>query len=109
MKKEQVPKNKTAMYASVVVNKRPEKEEVNRTRITAGGDQLEFQGDTSTETAGLESPWKSNQSPPAVIRVRFTSSFSGRLLTTTLAYVAVLSFGTWSVLIQNSVFVPFIC
>ena len=27
---------------------------MNQTRITAGGDQLEFQGDTSTETAGLE-------------------------------------------------------
>ena len=53
-------------------------------------------------------PWNSNRSPPAVIRVRLTSSFFGRLLTTTLAYVAVLSFGTWSLLIQNSVFVPFI-
>ena len=52
--KSQLPKNKTATYARVVVDKRPEKEEVNRTRITSGGDQLEFQGDTSTETAGLE-------------------------------------------------------
>ena len=34
-----------------MVDKRLEKEEVNRTRITAGGDRLEFQGDTSTETA----------------------------------------------------------
>ena len=42
------------MYARVDVNNRPEKEEVNQTRITAGGDQLESQGDTSTETAGLE-------------------------------------------------------
>ena len=49
-----MPKNKTATYARVVVDKRPEKEEVNRTQITAGGDRLEFQGDTSTETAGLE-------------------------------------------------------
>ena len=46
--------NKTATYAQVVVDKRPKKEEVNRTRITAGGDRLEFQGDTSTESAGLE-------------------------------------------------------
>ena len=38
IKKEQVPKNKKAMYARVVVNKRPEKEVVNRTQITAGGD-----------------------------------------------------------------------
>ena len=27
---------------------------MNQTRITAGGDQLEFQSNTSTETAGLE-------------------------------------------------------
>ena len=52
--KEQVPKDKTATYARVVVDKRPEKEEVNQTRITAGDDRLEFQGDTSTKTAGLE-------------------------------------------------------
>ena len=54
VRKEQVPKNKKATYTRVVVNKRPEKEEVNRTIITAGGDQLEFQGNTSIETAGLE-------------------------------------------------------
>ena len=41
----------------------------------------------------LVSLWNSNQSPPAVIRVQFTSSFSGRLLTTNLVYVAVLFFG----------------
>ena len=52
--REQVSKNRTATYARVVVNKRLEKEEVNRTQITAGGDRLEFQGDTSTETVGLE-------------------------------------------------------
>ena len=56
----------------------------------------------------LVSPWNSNLSPPAVIHVRFISSFSGLLSTTTRAYVAVLSFGTWSLLIQNSVLVPFI-
>ena len=44
--KEQVLKNRTATYARVVVDKRPEKEEVNQTQITAGGDRLEFQGDT---------------------------------------------------------------
>ena len=54
IKRDQVPKNKKATYARVVIDKRPEKEEVNQTRITVGGDQLEFQGDTSTETAGLE-------------------------------------------------------
>ena len=56
----------------------------------------------------LVSPWNSNRSPPAVIRVLLTSSFSGLLSTTTRAYVAVLFFGTCDLSIQNSVFVPFI-
>ena len=60
-------------------------------------------------TSVLVSPWNSNWFPPAVIRVQLTSSFSGLLLTTTCAYVAVLFFGTSTLLIQNSVFVPFIC
>ena len=53
----------------------------------------------------LVSPWNSNRTFPTVICVRFTSSFSGHLLTTTCAYVAVLFFCTCSLLIQNSVFV----
>ena len=56
----------------------------------------------------LVSPWYSSRSPLAVIQVRFTSSFSGRLSTTILAYMAVLFFVTCCFLIQNSVFVPFI-
>ena len=56
----------------------------------------------------LVPPLNSNQSPPVVILVRFTSSFSGLLSTTTLAYIAFLFFGTCSFLIQNSVSVPLI-
>ena len=54
IKKQQVPTNKTATYARVIVNKRPEKVEVNQTRKILGGEQLEFQNDTSTEPAGLK-------------------------------------------------------
>ena len=54
VKKEQVPKNKKVTHARVCCDVRPEKEEVNRTRITAGGNLLEYLGDVSTKTAGLE-------------------------------------------------------
>jgi hypothetical protein len=33
---------------------RPEKEETHQTRITAGGNLLEYPGEVSTETASLE-------------------------------------------------------
>ena len=46
--------NKKATYTRVVVNKRPGKEEANRTRTTADGDLLECQDNTSTGIARLE-------------------------------------------------------
>ena len=52
--KAQVPRNKKVTYARIVVDVRPEKAEPNRTRITAGGDRLEYFGDVSTETSSLE-------------------------------------------------------
>ena len=67
----QLPKNKTATYARVIVNKRPEKEEVNQTQITAGGDHLELQGDTSTETAGLETAKMVFNSVISTLEVKF--------------------------------------
>ena len=57
----------------------------------------------------LVSTWKSNRSPVAVIHVQLISSFWGLLLTMTRAYVAVLFVGTCALLIQNSLFVFFIC
>ena len=53
-KKSQMPRNKRATYARMVVDVRPEKEDPNRVRITAGGDRLDYYGETSTETASLE-------------------------------------------------------
>ena len=52
--KTQVPKNKRTTYAQTVVDVRPEKEDPNRVRITAGGDRLEYYGETSTKTASIE-------------------------------------------------------
>ena len=42
----------------MVIDKRQKKEEMNQTRIMANGGQLKFQGNTSTETAGLKNTVK---------------------------------------------------
>ena len=49
-----VPRGKKVTYARTVVYIRPEIDEPNRVRITAGGDRLEYYGETSTETASIE-------------------------------------------------------
>jgi hypothetical protein len=40
-------------YGSFVVDIKDHKEEKERTRLTVGGDQIEYPGDKSTRTAGL--------------------------------------------------------
>jgi hypothetical protein len=40
-------------YGSFVVDIKDHKEEKEHTRITVGGDQIEYPGDKSTQTAGL--------------------------------------------------------
>ncbi len=52
--KEDVPKGKIVTYARFVADVRPQKDEANRMRLTAGGDRLPYDGKKSTETAGLE-------------------------------------------------------
>ena len=49
VKKEQVPRDKKVTYAQVCCDVQPEKEEVNRTRITAGGNLLNKLGNVITE------------------------------------------------------------
>jgi len=50
-----VPDHKTVTYARMVCDIRPQKEETHRMRMTAGGDSLEYAGNTrSTESASLE-------------------------------------------------------
>ncbi len=48
-----IPKHKKATYARFVCEKRPQKTEVNRTRITVGGNLIDYPGDVSTRTADL--------------------------------------------------------
>jgi len=49
-----VPPHKTITYPQYTVDIRPEKAEPYRTRITAGGNLLEYLGNVTTHTAGME-------------------------------------------------------
>ena len=50
----QVPKDKKVTYPRYTVAERPEKDERFRCRITAGGDRLSYDGETSTDSASME-------------------------------------------------------
>ena len=54
IKKNQIPKGKKVTYARFCCDVRPQKEEKNRTRMTAGGDRLDYDGETTTETSTIE-------------------------------------------------------
>ena len=54
IKKDQVPKGKTATYNREVTDIRPEKADPNRVQFTAGGNILKYNGETSTETTLIE-------------------------------------------------------
>ena len=54
IKKSQVPKGKTVTYNRSVADIRPEKAEPNQVQLTAGGNILQYTGETSTETASIE-------------------------------------------------------
>jgi hypothetical protein len=48
-----IPKGRKVTYGSFVVDIKEHKEEQERTRLTVGGNQIEYTGDKSTRTAGL--------------------------------------------------------
>jgi hypothetical protein len=48
-----IPKGQKVMYVSFVKEIKDHKEEKERTRLTVGGDQIEYPGDKSTRSAGL--------------------------------------------------------
>lgn len=48
-----MPKGRTATYARFVCTLRPQKDEVERTRLTVGGNLINYPGDVSTRTADL--------------------------------------------------------
>jgi len=52
--KSQIPADRVITYGRFVCTFRPDKAEHNRTRLTVGGNRLAYDGDVSTDTAGLE-------------------------------------------------------
>ena len=54
IKRNQVPKDKIATYNRSVADIRPEKAEPKQVQFTAGGNILKYTGETSTETALVE-------------------------------------------------------
>lgn len=62
-----IPKDKQVTYPRYVVDIRPEKSEMYRTRITAGGDRIDYFGEVATHTASMETikmHWNSVLSTP---------------------------------------------
>jgi hypothetical protein len=53
IRRSNIPKGRKVMYGSFVVDIKDHKEEKERTRLTVGGDQIEYPGKKSTLTAGL--------------------------------------------------------
>jgi hypothetical protein len=53
IRRSNIPKGRKVTYGSFVVDIKDHKEEKERTRLTVGGDQIEYPGDKSTRTADL--------------------------------------------------------
>jgi hypothetical protein len=53
IRRSNIPKGRKVTYGSFVVDIKDQKEEKECTRLTVGGDQIEYSGDKSTRTAGL--------------------------------------------------------
>jgi hypothetical protein len=53
IRRSNIPKGRKVTYGSFVVDIKDHKEEKEHTRLTVGGDQIEYPGNKSTRTAGL--------------------------------------------------------
>ena len=53
IQKHEVPHDKIVTYARFVCDYKPLKDKKEQTRLTVGGDILNYQGEVSTKTAGL--------------------------------------------------------
>jgi hypothetical protein len=53
IRRSNIPKGRKVTYGSFVVDIKDHKEEKERTRLTVGGDQIEYPGGKSTRTSGL--------------------------------------------------------
>ena len=48
-----IPRDRVVTYARLVVNYRPQKEDPNRVRMTAGGNLIAYPGELTTRTADI--------------------------------------------------------
>jgi hypothetical protein len=70
IRRSNIPKGRKVTYGSFVVDIKHHKEEKECTKLTLGGDQIEYPGEKSTRTAGLKTakisstasfqPWETN-------------------------------------------------
>ena len=91
--KSQVPANKKVTYPRYTIAIRPEKDEPFRTRITAGGDRLNYFGDVSTDSVSMETikcHWNSVLSTPDAKNC--TGNISNMYLESWLKIVKVINF-----------------
>lgn len=51
--KSKIPKNKTVICGRICCDTRPQKTEVHRVRLTAGGNLIKYDGNTSTPKSGI--------------------------------------------------------
>jgi hypothetical protein len=54
IKRSDIPSGRTSTYPRFVCEERPQKKEVNRTRLTLGGNLIDYPGDVSTRTAEMD-------------------------------------------------------
>jgi hypothetical protein len=63
IRRSNISKGRKVTYGSFVVDIKDHKEEKERTRLTVGGDQIEYPGEKSTRTAGLTTEKISSTAP----------------------------------------------
>jgi hypothetical protein len=103
IQKHQVPQGRKVTYPRVVCQIRPEKSETHRTRITAGGNLLDYLGDISTETASLETVKILPNSTISTPNARFMCMDAGNFyLNTPLDIFEYMKFPVW--MIPNEIF-----
>jgi hypothetical protein len=71
IRRSNIPKGRKVTYGSFVVDIKDHKEEKERTRLTVGGDQIEYPGDKSTRTAGLTTAKKIVNSVISTLGAKF--------------------------------------
>ena len=78
--KSDIPKHKKVTYPRTVVAYRPEKiDNPYRTRITAGGDQLDYDGETSTNSASMTTIKIHQNSVLSTAGTRYTTADAGNM------------------------------